>query len=285
MKKPEFNIEEIKAEVKGLPVIEENMKQALDFAYNLENYYSKIIFQEEDIKQAKEEKANINKLKTKIDDIRKEVTKEYNKPLEDFINIAKETTAVLSTAYNTINMQVYTFESEKIFEKTKELEVFFEEQLEYLVPSLADKIKFTDLEIKVNLSTSLTKLKNEVLEKLQKIANDIELIKLEEYSEEIQLEYLKNKFDFTNAKLIVLNRKMELDKIAQDRIKLEEMAKEEEKVIDRVNEVLAPTEVLGDWTTNEVKFIPKVSLTLYDIPDYMVGELKKWLEERGIKYE
>lgn len=278
MKKPEFNIENVKAEVKGLSTIEENMKEALNFAVDLRSYYQGLIFQEEDIKLAKEEKANVNKLKAKIDNIRKEITKEYNKPLENFISISKEVVSTLSETYDFINNQVNSFELTKLEEKVSKLKDFFNEHLEFEIPALIDYISFEKSGINVTLSASMKSLKDQILEFISRLQSEMALIELEQYRDEIFNEYIKD-FNFARAKLEILNRKMELDKIAQDRLKLEELEKEEEKIIEKVDEVIMPKEV------EDTIYFSKMSMTLYDVSNVQLKELQKWLEERGIKYE
>ncbi len=284
--KPTFEIDSIKAEIKGLPTIEENMKQALEYATNLREYYQNLVFSENDIKFAKEEKANVNKVIAKVDDLRKKIVKEYNKPIENFVTLSKETVNILNETYSFINNQVKSYEQEQLDERTIELREFFGEHIKESIPMLEDYVTLNDANINVTLSSSMKSLKDKLLAFVEKLKNDVALIELEEFRGEIFNEYIKE-FDFARAKLTVLNRKMELEKIETNRKTLEEKQKEEEKVVAKVDEILSPPKEIdgNDWTTNEVNYIPEISLTLYNVAGYYVRELKEWLDERKIKYE
>jgi hypothetical protein len=281
-KKPTFDVECIKAKVTGISTIEENMQQAKEYAIQLRDYYTKLVFEDSDIDIAKEEKANVNKVKKKIDDVRKEITKEFNKPLETFVNTAKETVAILDDAYTCINSQVNTFEDLKRNKIEQELRDLY---VEYIKSSNLEEfnIPFEDCCPKVNISGSMKSKKDSVIEFVENRAKDIELIRTEEYSTEILNEYLKNGYDYTNAKLVVLNRKLELEKIEQVKQTLERQHQEEEIVIEKVDEVIAPIEIT-EVADTERKF-SQVSFTLLDVTETQVKELKEFLKERNIRYE
>lgn len=278
MEKPIFNIEEIKAEVKGIATIEENIEKVKDFAINLQDYYSKLVFNKEDIKLAKEEKSNVNKLKKKIDDVRKDITKEFNKPLEVFIDTAKETVSILDDTYNMINNQVIKYETEDK-EKTKEkLVALFNEYIEYHHLE-ALYIPFEACNINITLSASMKSLENAVISFVERIATDVKVIGLEtNYRDDILHEYLNNGYNFADAKMNVLNRVIEIDRIKEQNDKLVELQKEEEKIVAKVDEILMPTEI-----KEQVEETIEVTFTAY-LTKEQVKELKQWFIERGIKY-
>ena len=77
IKKPSFDIE-VKAEIKGISEIENNIEQVKEFAIELKKYYENVVFTEEDMKLAKDEKSEINKFKKKVQDFKKQILEEYN---------------------------------------------------------------------------------------------------------------------------------------------------------------------------------------------------------------
>ena len=87
--KPEFN-GEIQARIKSVGEIESNMKDVKGYVQELNNYYKNVIFTEETLQQAKEEKAKVNKFKAQVIDYRKNIIAEYNKPIKTFDDTAKE---------------------------------------------------------------------------------------------------------------------------------------------------------------------------------------------------
>ena len=279
MEKPIFNIEEIKAEVKGIATIEENIEKVKEFAISLQDYYSKLVFSKEDIKLAKDEKVNVNKLKTKVDEIRKNITKEFNEPLKNFIDTAKETVAILGETYNFINDQVVKFETEDK-EKTKQkLIALFNEYIEYNnLEALG--IPFEACGVNITLSASMKSLENAVISFVERIATDIKVIGLEtDNRDEILHEYLNNGYNFAEAKMAVLNRVMEINKIKERNEKIAEIQKEEELVVAKVDEILTPKEI-----QEEVKEeVLEITFTAF-LTREQVKELKEWFKEREIKY-
>ena len=79
--KPEFD-GEIQVRIKSVGEIESNMREVKGYVEELNNYYKSVTFTEETLKQAKEEKAKVNKFKTEVADYRKKITAEYNKPIK-----------------------------------------------------------------------------------------------------------------------------------------------------------------------------------------------------------
>lgn len=106
--KIEFNFEEIKAEI----------APKLD-------YYTNLVVTEDSIKAAKADKANLNKLKTAIDDKRKEIKKACLAPYEAFEKQCKEITAMIDKPIAAIDTQLKGFDEEKQNQKYSLLKVHF----------------------------------------------------------------------------------------------------------------------------------------------------------------
>ena len=109
--KPEFK-SEIKAEIKTLGQIEDNIQEVKEYALKLANYYENIVFEEDTTKEASSEKAEVKKFKDKVTRFRIDINKEYNKPLDKFNSEAKETEKILENTYNSINSQVTQYQNE-----------------------------------------------------------------------------------------------------------------------------------------------------------------------------
>lgn len=216
--KPEFN-GEIQAKIKSVGEIESNMKEVKGYVEELNNYYKNINFTEETMKEAKDEKAKVNKFKTQVADYRKNIVAEYNKPIKTFEDTAKETEKLLTDTYNTINQQVANYEGKLKKEKEEEVRNYFEEYRESLN---IDFISFEDTKIKVNLSDSKTSLKKQAKDFIDKVNMDLATITLQRYRDEILVEYKQNGFILNNAITTVLNRQKAIE---------EAKKKEEEKKI------------------------------------------------------
>ena len=53
---------EIKAEIKGVSTVENNINEAKEYALELKKYYETLVFDEEQLDEAKKERASINKI-------------------------------------------------------------------------------------------------------------------------------------------------------------------------------------------------------------------------------
>lgn len=216
--KPEFN-GEIQAKIKSVGEIESNMKEVKGYVEELNNYYKNITFTEETIKEAKEEKAKVNKFKGQVADYRKNIVAEYNKPIKAFEDTAKETEKLLTDTYNTINQQVAIHEDKIKKAKEQKMKDYFEE---YKTSLNIDFISFEDTKIKVNLSDSETSLKKQAKDFVDRINIDLATIALQRYRDEILVEYKQNGFILNDAITTVLNRQKAIE---------EARKKEEEKKI------------------------------------------------------
>ena len=215
--KPEFD-GEIQVRIKSVGEIESNMKEVKGYVEELNNYYKSVTFTEETLKQAKEEKAKVNKFKTEVADYRKKITAEYNKLIKVFEDTAKETEKLLSETYNTINQQVAGFEEEQKRKKEQEIREYFEE---YKTANDIDFVSYEQAQINVTLTASIKSLKEQVKVFIKRVIDDLKLIETQECKEEILVEYKQN-LNVSRAIQEVANRHKLLE---------EEKRKQEEKVV------------------------------------------------------
>jgi hypothetical protein len=200
--KPEFN-GEIQAKIKSLGEIESNIKEVQNYAIELNNYYKNIIFTEETMKIAKDEKAKVNKFKKIVEDYRKKTIEEWKKPIMQFETLSKDTEKILSDTYATINFQVANYEYKQKQEKEQEIKDYFEEYKKSLD---IDFIKFEDTKIRVGLSDSKISLKKQVKDFIDRVNTDLATIMLQEHKEEILVEYKQNGYILSTAISTVINR-------------------------------------------------------------------------------
>lgn len=282
--KPEFN-GEIQAKIKSVGEIESNMKEVKGYVEELNNYYKNITFTEETIKEAKEEKAKVNKFKGQVAEYRKNIVAEYNKPIKAFEDTAKETEKLLTDTYNTINQQVATHEDKIKKEKEEEVRNYFEEYKESLN---IDFIKFEDTKIKINLTDSKTSLKKQVKDFVDKINTDLATIMLQNFKEEILVEYKQNGFVLNNAITTVLNRQKAIEearkneeekKITIISNKEHEITEESYEQLEQVfNKPLEQPEEVKQEEILTLKFTVRGTRT-------KLKELKNFLIQGGYDYE
>ena len=282
--KPEFN-GEIQAKIKSVGEIESNMKEVKGYVEELNNYYKNINFTEETMKEAKDEKAKVNKFKAQVTDYRKNIVAEYNKPIKIFEDTAKETEKLLTDTYNTINQQVANYEGRLKKEKEEEVRNYFEE---YKKSLNIDFITFEDSKIKINLSDSKTALKKQAKDFIDKVNMDLATIALQRYRDEILVEYKQNGFILNNAITTVLNRqkaieeakkKEEEKKITIISNKEHEIAKESYEQLEEVfNKPLEQPEEVKQEEILTLKFTVRGTKE-------KLKELKNFLIQGGYDYE
>lgn len=216
LSKPEFN-GEIQAKIKSLGEIESNIKEVQNYALALNDYYKKVVFTDETMKIAKDEKSKINKFKQAVSDYRKKTVEEYKKPIMQFENLSKDTEKILTDVYTTINLQVEVYEKKQKQEKENEVREYFEEYRQSLN---IDFITFEDTKIKVGLSDSKISLKKQAKDFIDRVNTDLATIMLQEHKEEILVEYKQNGYVLNTAISTVLNR---LKAVEEARKKQEEL--------------------------------------------------------------
>lgn len=281
--KPEFS-GEIQVKIKSLGEIESNMKEVKGYVENLNNYYKNITFTEETIKEAKEEKAKINKFKSEVANYRKNIVAEYNKPIKIFEDTSKETEKILTETYNTINSQVANYEDIEKQRKEQEIKEYFEE---YKVANNIDFVSYGQAKINVTLTVSVKKLKEQAKAFIDEIIDDLKLIETQECKDEILVEYKQN-LNVSRAiqevanrhKLLEEERKRQEEKIVH--IEMNENHEISQKSYEELEDVFnKPLEQPKEEKQEEIltlRFTVKSTRT-------KLRELKQFLENGGYDYE
>ena len=262
--------------VEQLPVIKERLEQVSKEIKEKVDKATSLLVNEETVKEVKQIRANLNNEFNELESQRKKVKQAIMSKYDEFEEIYKEKVSELyKNADSTLKEKIDSVENQLKLEKENELREFANQHI--LAYSLQDIIKYEDIGLNVTLSASMKSLKEGTKRFIEDIANDIELIKLEEYSDEILLEYKKT-FDFTKAKLDVITRHKQLEELKKQQETKQEQEKQEGKNIEKVEEIVAPKEII------EEDELLKVTFTIETTKANLI-ELKNWLKERGIKYE
>lgn len=189
---------------------------------------------EESKNEVKKARANLNKIKTDLEERRKYVKEQI---LEPYMNFEKVYNSLLKdklvAGEQTLKNRIDEIEDAQRQEKQDNLLDYFTEYLDSI--HLEGAVEWEKLGIKVNLSDSEKKLRDLVKAKLDNIANDIKLIELEDNADEIMVEYLKD-YDFAKAKLTVVNRINEKQRLEQERLKRQEAQQQDKAIEDKIDE-------------------------------------------------
>lgn len=234
--------------------------------------------------EVKQRRTQINNLNTAMETKRKEIKKEILKDYDLFNEkYEQEVKSKLVNASSILTNKIDEIENKQKEIGTNNIKRYFEEYRDFL--HLNDIINFEDLSLNItltNLGKTLEgkKYKEEIEQKLDSIANDIALINVEEYKEEILLEY-KTCFDFAKSKLAVINRHQEINKLKEQQDRVQEQVEQEQKIEEKVEEIIAPIEIKENEEVEEIiesTFTVKATLSKLKL-------LKEFLEKEGIYYE
>lgn len=149
--------------------------------------YKGLVYDEDQVKEAKADRAELNKFKKAIEDKRKEVKQQCLAPYENFEKQVKEIIAIIDEPVALIDSQVKAFEERQKQEKEAEIKEYFESKdfHGFTYERLADP-KW------LNAGTSMKSIKEAIDKKAEEIAADFELLNaLEEYTFEA-IETYKN---------------------------------------------------------------------------------------------
>ena len=152
-----FNFEEIRAE----------LAQKL-------KVYQNMVVTESGVKEAKADRANLNKFKAALADSRKSVKSQWNQPLSDFEDKMKVLEQMVDEPISVIDRQIKSFEEIKKEEKRQNIESFFEDNVGDLEEFLP--IEKIWNERWLNVTYSMEEIKREILERMRKTHNDIQII-------------------------------------------------------------------------------------------------------------
>lgn len=114
-----FNFEELKAEL----------------AERLE-HYNNLVVTEDGLKEAKADRAKLNKLRTAIDTRRKDIKKEYMKPYTDFEGKIKELTLLIDQPIKAIDTQLESYEERRKQAKMEKIQDAYEETIPAVVKEI-----------------------------------------------------------------------------------------------------------------------------------------------------
>ena len=287
----EINVNEI-VEIKQLPEIYQQLdkvnKIVVDKTKDIEEILQELSKlseeeQEEKKQDIKKYRTYLNSMKTDLENKRKEIKKAIQKPYDEFESIYKDKALnVLDKGIDKLTNTINNIESTQLQKKREELISFFDNYTEFY--HIGDIVSFDDLPIKINLSTSLESLKKQIIAFCEKVDNDMIAISSEEFRDEILLEYQNNGFDYTKAKITIINKHEMLEKIKQQQEQVQVEIRQETTVVENVNTLCSAPIEIEEEKPEENDEIIEVSFTIKTTKDKIL-KLKDYLKEMEIDYE
>lgn len=180
---------------KSPEVIDFNFEELKEEITNKSALYKNMVYTDETIKDAKSDRALLNKFKTALEDKRKEVKKQCLEPYNQFEKQIKELVAIIDEPVKLIGEQITEFEDREKAEKHEQITKLFDK---------AGFQSFVTLEQIydpkwLNKSVSLKSIEEELTNTVYRIGHDVTTINsLKEYSFEA-LEHYKKTLDLAGA--------------------------------------------------------------------------------------
>ncbi len=174
------------------------------------NDYKTLVYTDDNIKDAKSDRANLNKFIKVLDTKRKDVKKMMLEPYTEFESQVKELIGIIGEANDNIDSQVKAYEQKKRDEKLVKVQEIYDGifgDSDLLSILTWDKVfKPTYL----NATTTLKSIKAEMTELLERVTSELDIINNDdgEYQFEMKEAYLKN-FSMTDA--LTVKQKFEED--------------------------------------------------------------------------
>lgn len=193
--------------------------------------YRGLVYTEENVQDAKRDRAKLKHLKDDVNEKRKNIEKQYMAPLNEFKGQVKELQTLIEQPIAEITSSLNAFEDQRIEKRKEEILAYYNN----MVNSLTAFPEDTEDSIKehayqhifdeswLNVTCSMKKYKTEISSFLEEIKKDIATIQMIEPDyQDILLKVYYDSFDMSS----VLSKKSELD---DQKRKLEEKIRKEQE--------------------------------------------------------
>ncbi len=205
------------------PIIKHNLEEMgksvserID-ALNLDNQ----VATEDTIRTLKQTRAQLNKEAREFEDQRKTIKDAVFGPYNDFEAIYKEQIInKYKDADEKLKEKITEFENRVKADKEEEIKSYF---VELVLAEEIDFLSFPQVGVKIDLSTSMKKYREQVDEFVSRVKSDLALIDTQSHKAEILVEY-KRSLNVSQAITTITSRK-EAEKAEADRIKAQETSK------------------------------------------------------------
>ncbi|MBE7053873.1 MAG: DUF1351 domain-containing protein [Ruminococcaceae bacterium] len=228
--------------------------------------YETMVYSEAEIKTAKEDVANLRKLKKALNDERNRLEKEYMQPFNEFKQQVNEIIAIIDKPVLMIDGQIKEFDEFKKQEKHKEIEECFDSftKPEWLTLEQIFNPKW------LNVSVSMKSVTSEIITILETI--------------DANLATLQNLPEFSFEAVEAYKTSLDINKAIQEGKRLSDIQKkkaEQEETMKQASEKVAPTEAPE---TPEAQKLQEVCFRCWLTTADAVA-LKGFFMNRNIKFE
>ena len=250
-------------------------------------HYKNIVYTENDIAAAKQDRADLNRLSKAIDDKRKEMKKFYLQPYEEFEAQAKELTAMIGEQSAEIDKQVKEFEHKQKVEKQGNIILIYEE----LIGDLMKMVPYEKIHDDkwLNKGTSLKSIRESIQSTVTKVTEDLNAIDLMGFDKtttnRVKGVYLR-RFDLADAmreKSAIENERRMLAEYEAKKAAEKHEIHPVESVCEDVRTVEPPAEETPLKTENKAPEVVQIDFRVWATREQL-NDLKSFLVSNGIKY-
>lgn len=267
--------------------------------------YGSLVYTDENIKEAKADRAKLNKFIKVLEDKRKDVKKMMLEPYTQFESQVKELVSIIGEANDNIASQVKAYTEKLREEKREKVKEIYDKAMSVEgAEGIAEILTFDRVfkESFLNSSTTFKSIVNEIEDLRDRVRHDLEVINADtrEYQFEMKQAYLKN-LDMTEA----ISVKQQFEENARKKAEYEAKRKAEmegrkareeaeaQKVVQAGKQVVVEqqpeetqqeveaTKIVEATVTEERKFT--VSFKVYGTQKQL-RELKEFLTSNNIEY-
>lgn len=267
--------------------------------------YGSLVYTDENIKEAKVDRAKLNKFIKVLEDKRKDVKKMMLEPYTQFESQVKELVSIIGEANDNIASQVKAYTEKLREEKREKVKEIYDKAMSVEgAEGIAEILTFDRVfkESFLNSSTTFKSIVNEIEDLRDRVRHDLEVINADtgEYQFEMKQAYLKN-LDMTEAISVKQqfeeNARKKAEYEAKRKAEMEERKAREEaeaqKVVQAGKQVVVEqqpeetqqevevTKIVEATVTEERKFT--VSFKVYGTQKQL-RELKEFLTSNNIEY-
>lgn len=267
--------------------------------------YGSLVYTDENIKEAKADRAKLNKFIKVLEDKRKDVKKMMLEPYTQFESQVKELVSIIGEANDNIASQVKAYTEKLREEKCEKVKEIYDKAMSVEgAEGIAEILTFDRVfkESFLNSSTTFKSIVNEIEDLRDRVRHDLEVINADtgEYQFEMKQAYLKN-LDMTEAISVKQqfeeNARKKAEYEAKRKAEMEERKAREEAEAQKV--VLAGKQVVVEQqpeeTQQEVEATKIVEATVTEERKFAVSfkvygtqkqlrELKEFLTSNNIEY-
>lgn len=277
---------ELKMQPYTMPDIRFNAEEIKQYAREVAQQYTGLAYTEDQIQEAKKDRANLNKLVQALDAKRKDVKKQYMVPYNVFEADIKEIIGIVQEPMSLIDRQLADYEENRNAQKKETIEKIF---------AAAGFPEWVDLEQIwdpkwLNATVSIKTVETEIYNRKDRILADVEVINnLPSYNFEA-FDLYKTRLDL-NASIAEANRRADIERRkeearqAAEKKRAEELQKEQERKAAAIEAPAeAPRAVACDQEPQTQPDRQWVRFAAFITTDDALA-LKEFFNSRGIEFK